>query len=432
MIQLRDYQNDISARAVQLLKEHKICYLAMECRTGKTLTALAAAQAAGAKSVLMISKVKALPSIRNDYMVLNPPYQLTTINYESAHKVEGKFDLVILDEAHSLGSFPRPSQRAKAIKEICKNLPIIYLSGTPTPESYSQLYHQFWVSTFSPFRMYTNFYKWAKVYVNVSQRVINGNPMNDYRSAKKDAIDKVTKHLFIDYSQEEAGFEANIVEETLIVPMRRWTAEAINALKRDKILEWREPYPSEVVRVVLGDTPAKIMTKLHQLSSGSVITEDGSYVITDDNKARFIKEYFQGKKLAVFYVYQSELELLKRVFPKYTLTPEIFQASDELVFLGQVRSAREGVRLDTADALVFFNLEYSFLSYEQGRNRLSSKERTNPARVYFMCSDCGIEKDILDAVHGKEDFTYSYYKNKQAKQPPKAPNINNVNPNVFF
>lgn len=84
-----------------------------------------------------------------------------------------------------------------------------------------------------------------------------------------------------------------------------------------------------------------------------------------------------------------------------------------MVFLGQVRSAREGVRLDTADALIFFNLEYSYLSYEQGKNRLSSKERIDPAQVYFVCSDCGIEQDILEAVHGKSDYTYSFYKAKQ-------------------
>lgn len=111
-------------------------------------------------------------------------------------------------------------------------------------------------------------------------------------------------------------------------------------------------------------------------------------------------------------MYQTEAELLKKAFPNWTDTPEVFQQHSDLVFLGQVRSAREGVRLDTADALIFYNMEYSYLSYEQGRNRLSSKERTAPAQIYFICSDCGIESDILDAVHGKTDFTYSYYKSK--------------------
>jgi hypothetical protein len=101
------------------------------------------------------------------------------------------------------------------------------------------------------------------------------------------------------------------------------------------------------------------------------------------------------------------------MFPRWTDNPELFQSRNDLTFIAQVRSAREGVRLDTADALIYYNLEYSFLSYEQGRNRLASKERTTPCRVFFVVSDCGIESDILKAVHSKEDYTYSWFNNKR-------------------
>lgn len=405
MIQLRDYQNDISARAAALLSRYKMCYLAMECRTGKTLTALAAAEVYGATSVLMISKVKALPSIRSDYELLRPSYALDTINYESAHKCRGKYDLVILDEAHSLGAFPKPSKRTKVVRDLCNGLPVIYLSGTPSPESFSQLYHQFWVSSFSPFKAYANFYKWAKGFVAVGQRMINGHAVNDYSNADKEAIDQYTKHLFIDYSQQEAGFDAEIEEHVLVAPMSEWTADAIKKMHRDKMLQWDGVS-------ILGDTPAKLMSKLHQLSSGSVIDEAGTHITTDMSKALFVRDYFKGQKIAIFYVYQTEAELLRQVFPQWTDVPEEFQRCSDLVFLGQVRSAREGVRLDTADALIFYNLEYSYLSYEQGRNRLSSKEREKPAQVYFVCSDCGIEQMILEAVHGKDDFTAAFYRSK--------------------
>ncbi len=409
MIKLRDYQEDISSRAAELLREYKMCYLAMECRTGKTLTGLAAASKFGAKSVLVITKVKAMPSIHSDYRLLAPDYDLTVINYESAHKATGKYDLVILDEAHSLGSFPKPSKRAKTIKEICKKLPIIYMSGTPSPESYSQLYHQFWISSYSPFPLLKTFYKWAKVYVATKPRMINGMPVNDYSDADKAKIDSAVKHLFLDYTQEEAGFDAKIEEKILTVPMSAWTAHTLQVFKRDRVISWQDGQ-----HVVLGDTPVKTMQKIHQLSSGTVIDESGVCHITDESKARFIQGYFRGQKKAIFYIYQTELEVLKGVFEKWTTSPEEFQQSDDqdLVFLGQVRSAREGVRLDTADALIFYNVEWSYLSYEQGRNRLSSKERTKAAKVYFLCSDCGIERDIMEAVHGKNDFTVSFYKAK--------------------
>lgn len=409
MIELRPYQADIAARAAQTLRSRRMVYLSMEVRTGKTFTALAAAEMYGATRVLFVSKLKALNSITEDYRALAPSFSLETVNYESAHKVGGAYDLVILDEAHSLGAFPRPSKRAKSVKALCKNLPIIYLSGTPTPESFSQLYHQFWVSSYSPWRLFTTFYKWAKVYVDVVPRRINGYDVNDYSHARKDRIDRDVRGLFIDYTQKDAGFETSITEDTLTVPMAPRTAYLLHALQRDRVV-------SEDGLDIVADTPVKLMGKLHQLSSGTVIGEDGTHHITDPSKAQFLRVRFAGKRLAVFYVYQSEADLLKEYFPDWTDSPEEFQRAPgaSKVFLGQVRSAREGVRLDTADALVFFNLEYSYLSYEQGRNRLMSKEREKPARVYFLCSDCGIEGDILEAVHGKSDFTYAWFKSKRA------------------
>ena len=385
-MKLREYQNNIAIQAADKLTAFGCCYLSMECRTGKTLTALFAADKFNAKSVLFITKLKAIPSVKSDYIALQPSFKLEVVNFESSHKVTGIFDLVIIDEAHSLGAYPKPSKRTLSIKALCTGLPVLFLSGTPSPESYSQLYHQFWVCSKSPWKSYKSFYKWAKEYVYTRQKKVNGSLINDYSCANKPKIDNDTKNLFISYSQEQAGFEVNINEHILQVQMKNRTGEYIRRLQNDLIVDVNG-------YTVLGDSPAKLLTKLHQLSSGSVISENGEHLIFDSSKADFVKSYFQDRKIALFYVYQSEA----------------FQASSNKVFISQVRRAREGVRLDTADALIFFNLEFSYLSYEQGKNRLVSKERTSPADVYFLCSDCGIESKILEAVHGKQDFTLSYY-----------------------
>lgn len=405
-MELRNYQESISDQATAKLQEYGCCYLSMECRTGKSLTALAAAQKHGAKSVLFISKLKALPSIQADYEALHPNFKLKTINYESAHKVTGDYDLVILDEAHSIGSFPKPSKRAKEVKKLCGELPVLFLSGTPSPESYSQLFHQFWVCHYSPWNEYRTFYKWAKDYVDVRPKKVNGYSINDYTDAYKEKIDGDTKHLFISYSQEDAGFATRVQEEVLEVKMLPSTKQLFDTLRKKLVAEVRG-------YTILADSPAKLLSKLHQISSGSVISEDGEHLLLDGSKAIFIKEKFIGKKLAIFYTYQSELDLLKKVFPNWTDNPEEFQASNDKVFISQVRRAREGVRLDSAEALIFFNLEFSYLSYEQGRQRLVSKERQDVVRVYFIVSDFGLEKKILDAVHGKKDFTLAYYNRNQ-------------------
>lgn len=415
MIELRDYQKEISAKAARLLATHGLCYLSMECRTGKTLTALETARLFGATCVLVITKKKAIPSIHHDHELLDSPFLLDVINYESAGKITstgnvakaGKaYDIVILDEAHSLGAFPKPGKRTMDVRRICVGLPVLYLSGTPSPESYSQLYHQFWVCSHSPWAKFKTFYKWAHIYVDIVPKKINGYNINDYSHARKDLIDRDVRHLFIDYSQEDAGFSCNINERVLTVPMAEITREYLSAIRRDRIVYIDGD-------AVLADTPAKLMSKMHQLSSGTVITEDGERLITDRSKAEFVRDMFGGRKIAVFYVFQSEADLLHEQFPNWTDSPEEFQTRDDLVFICQVKRAREGVRLDTADALIFFNIEFSYLSYEQGRNRLVSKERKEAADVYFLISDCGIEADIIEAVHGKRDFTASYYFSKR-------------------
>lgn len=408
-MKLRDYQERISTEAAAKLKQYGMCYLAMECRTGKTLTALATAIRYGASSVLFLTKLKAIGSIHDDSARLSPGYTLEVTNYESCHKCAGRYDLIILDEAHCLGAYPKPSKRTEHVKRLCKGLPVLYLSGTPSPESYSQLFHQFWVSEFSPFAEYPNFYKWAKAgYVDVREKRVNGYRINDYSHADKAMIDEAAGHLFMTYTQEEAGFFTDIEEYALECPMLTGTAQIMRILKRNKVYYFADA-------PVLGDTPAKLMGKLHQLSGGTVITEDGAHRILDRSKALYLRNRFAGQKIAVFYVYQSELDLLRSVFPQWTDSPEEFQQSGDLVFISQIRRAREGVRLDTADAIIFYNLEFSYLSYEQGRNRIMSKERATPAKVYFLISDCGIDRDILEAVRNKQDFTASYYRRKYGK-----------------
>lgn len=409
-MELRKYQKQISSEASELLKSKGIAYLAMEVRTGKTLTALETARLYGAKTVLFITKIKAKASVAADYEALRkltPLFAMEIVNHESAHKHIGRsYDVVIVDEAHCLGAFPRPALKAKNIREVCKTAgAVILMSGTPTPESYSQLFHQFWVCPGSPFREYASFYKWAKDYVDVFQRRINGNTINDYSHADEAKVKNVAGEYMLTFTQEDAGFFADIEETDIVCRMKEGTARIIRTLKRDRVVE-----PMEGCNV-LGDTPAKLMSKLHQLSGGTVIDEEGNHHILDYSKGQFIRDSFKGQRIAIFYCYQSELELLQTVFPVNTDSPEVFQeqSGNGIVFISQIKKAREGIRLDRADAIIFYNPEFSYLSYEQGKNRIMSRERRESGKVYFLTSDCGIESDILKAVRGKQDFTASWY-----------------------
>jgi len=405
-MKLRDYQEYLSDRAVELLQFYVIAYLSMEVRTGKTLTALAAADKFNATHVLFVTKKKAIQSIQDDYEALSPKYTISVINYESLHNYRGRPDLIVLDEAHCISQFPTPAERTRLIKEIAGALPILYLSGTPTPESYSQLYHQFWVSHWSPFKEYKNFYAWAKEYVNIKKRYFYNREVMDYTDAKKDLIDKATSHLFLSYTQGEAGFKQEVKEEVIYLRMQPGTYYLADKMLRDRV------HIGKAGEEIVADTEVKLQQKLHQIYSGTVKAEDGRAIVFDRSKANFIKEHFKGKKIAIFYKFVAEADMLIREFGSHNLTqsPEEFNKRSDLVFYSQIQSGREGINLSTADALVMLNIDFSSVSYQQARARMQAKDRSKEAMLYWIFAENGIEKNIYDRVINKQDYTLSYFR----------------------
>jgi len=405
-MQIRDYQEKLAKEAHNLLCLYKIAYLCMQVRTGKTLTAFHTALLYGAKKVLFVTKLKAISSIQKDFKASKPDFDLYVINYEQLHKCEAGWDLIILDECHCLSQYPLPAERTKNLKRICDGKPIIYLSGTPTPETLSQFFFQFWVSSFSPWYEYPTFYKWHKDYGIHKVKYLYNRQIADYSATKQDMVLNDVKKYMITFTQEEAGFESFVEEEIIKVPMSDKVAWAVKTLKRDKI------FTTKGGGVVLGDTAVKEMGKVHQLCSGTVKTEDGDIIVFDYSKAKFIKEKFEGKRIAVFYKYIAEMAQLRAVFnPNVFTDPMEFNNSEgPAVFIAQFQSGREGTDLSTADCIVMYNIDFSALSYWQARARLQTKDRVKSAMVYWVFTEGGIEEQIYKVVQNKKDFTTQHYK----------------------
>lgn len=403
--EFRDYQKDIIKRAHAILDDFRFVYLAMEVRTGKTLTSLGICELLKPRQVLFVTKKKAISTIQRDYDLLAPDYSITVINYESLHTLDKfGYDVIILDEAHGMGAFPKPSNRAKIVAEfIATNKPyVILLSGTPTPESYSQMYHQVHSIPRNPFRNYSSFYKFAADYVDVKERMINSLRIRDY-SHGKESILEVMKPYTISYTQQDAGFTSEVEEEVLYVRMKPKTYDLIKRLKKDLVIEGKS-------ELILGDTPVKLMQKVHQLCSGTIKFESGNSMIVDTTKAEFIKSQFATSRIGIFYKFKEELNALKSVF-KDTMTTELDKFDNEgyQVIALQIVSGREGISLKNADYLVYYNIDFSATSYWQSRDRMTTKERAFN-KVYWIFAEGGIEKEIYKTVSAKKDFTVNHFK----------------------
>lgn len=406
LITLRDYQEDIVNKAIPIINEHGFVYLAMEVRTGKTLTSLSICdRLPNVDNVLFITKKKAITSITDDSDKLCPSYSLFVINYESIHKLPKKikWDVVICDEAHCLGAFPQPSIRAKMLKELLQkhNSRVILMSGTPTPESYSQMYHQIYGIPNNPFSEYKNFYRWCDDYVKVISRLINGMMVKDYSAAKTTVLDKMVPFT-IKFSQQEAGFVVKTTEEVRKVKLQDSTYDIISKLKKNFVVEGKN-------EVILADTNVKLMQKLHQLYSGTVKFESGKSMVLDLSKANYIKEEFGDKKIAIFYKFKEELNALTSVFGESLTTDlRVFEHTDKHIAL-QIVSGREGISLKQADCIVYYNIDFSATSYWQSKDRMTTRDRLEN-KVYWIFSKDGIEDLIYNAVIKKKDYTISHFK----------------------
>ena len=404
-IEFRDYQKEIIEKAYGILSTSKFVYLAMEVRTGKTLTSLGICELLEPVRVLFVTKKKAISTIQRDYDLLSPNYALDVINYESLHTIGNYgYDVIILDEAHGMGAFPKASNRAKIVAEFIKvNKPyVILLSGTPTPESYSQMYHQVRAIPGNPFSAYPTFYKFANDHVNVKERMINSLRIRDYSDGKPSILE-LMKPYMISYTQKEAGFDSEVEEEILYVSLKPSTYAMIKKLKKDLVIEGKE-------ELILADTPVKLMQKVHQLCSGTIKFESGNSMILDLSKAEFLKSHFAKSRIGVFYKFKEELKALKQVFgDKLTTELDKFDNEDYQVIALQIVSGREGISLKNADYLVYYNIDFSATSYWQSRDRMTTKERKYN-KVYWLFSKGGIEKEIYKAVSAKKDFTVSHFK----------------------
>lgn len=412
-MQLRDYQINLIKQTAETLRLHGIVYLTLETRVGKTPVSLCAAQkhceSHTSGEIIFLTKKSVIPSIMATLEqlgaeVYNP---VTVMSFDSLHKLTyNKNAIYIIDEAHSFGSFPKPSLRAKNLRKLTKGCPVILLSATPSPESYSMLFHQFWACN-SSLWTHKNFYAWAQEYVDIRKKRINAiQYVNDYKTAKNDLIKPFLDSIMISFSKADAGFAHTDVEEIIVeCEPSDLVKELCHALKEKRIVCWKS-------YTITGDTAAGLMSKLHQLYSGTVIPDchETGVEVSGHKLPALQKIIDQYRKVAVFYKFIAEREMLKKYLgDRVTENAEEFEASDDKVFIGQYLSKREGIDLKSAAVTVFFTLDYAYLSYEQAKNRMQSYSREQKPVLIVLMTKGSLDSRIWKLVKAKRNFTTSYF-----------------------
>lgn len=384
------HQLEISNKAYNILKNKGLVYLSMEERTGKTLTSLLCAEKTKAKKILIITKKKAINGWIDTLKKIKKTKEYVVINYESTHKlVYTNFNLTILDEAHvNLGSYPKLGKRAKEIQKITYNMPIIYLSATPSAQSHSQLYHQFFMTKYSPFRKYKNFYKWFADYGIKKSIWLNGREMAQYD--KTIDVLKDIKDLFISYTRKELGFIQEPKDIIHFIKLDTYTKIIYKELEDHQI-----SYINNIP--IVADTSMSLMTKLHQIEGGTIKTEKEDILLINEEKIAYILNSFgDTNDIVIFYHYQAEKEKLEKHFKNI----KILQAT----------AFAEGIDLSMYKTLIVYSMDFSTARYTQRRARQANINRKENINVHFLLVKGGISEQVYNTVAiNKKNFVNKFY-----------------------
>jgi hypothetical protein len=405
----RDYQVEMAGDALIILREHNMAYLAAEERTGKTLTAILVAEKSSAQDVLIITKKKALDGWKETLAAFEHKTNFVLTNYHQAWKLLGNYDLVILDESHNyISAFPKigvtAAQRTvmrregkestniyDAVRRICRNTPVLYLSATPHAQGPQMLFHQFSVCSWSPWRMYDNFYQWFKKYGKPYTVKLNSMEVNQYDKCEVQKIMSEVSHLFITKTRASLGFTHEPEDRLHYIELSEATSYWYNKLIEDELIELD-------AGLLVCDTASKLRVSLHAIEGGTVKLDSTGVILANCEKMQYIVDNFgDTETLVIMYHFQAELIKLQRRFTKATLL--------------QATSYAEGVDLHKYEHLIIYSQDYSTARHTQRRARQCNMHRDKPIVVHHLLVKGGISEQVFKTVCvNKKNFVDSVFK----------------------
>ncbi len=404
-------QLELSTEAEKIIKENILVYLAMEERTGKSLTAILVAEELNVSNVLILTKkgkpLEGWEDTLNNYIHLNG---YTVTNYHSAHKVKGKFGLVILDEAHNyISAAPKPSKMWKTIQEICKNVPIIYISATPHPQGMQQLFHQLKLSSWGPWSEYKDYYEWYSEYAQRDKAgkfkvtyIGNGRTAIDYTAVQHDRIKEEVKHLFITKTRAECGFEYEPDDVIHYVELDKKTKDIYNYILKHKAIDFTHAETGKDYEIIC-DSGIKLRWTLHMLEGGVFKitykdkTPDEYIDLGNREKIDYIlKNWGDTKDLAIMYQYKADKVKLEKNFKNATIL--------------QAQTSAEGVDLSMYKHLVIYSQDFSTGKHTQRRARQANRNRKEEIKVHFLLVKKAISEQVYKTVSkNKKNFVDSLF-----------------------
>ena len=335
---------------------------------------------------------------------------ITIINRENVawliarfRKEHWPYDCVVIDELSSFKS--SKSQRFRALKRVRPYVKrVIGLTGTPSANGYMDL--------------------WAEAYLLDQGRAL-GRTLTGYRD-RYFTPGRRNGMVIYDWNLRP-GAKEQILERLSPIcvsmkaedhlKMEEMTTIVQKVSLSQKILTQYQKMERELLLDVDGETidavnAAALTTKLLQISSGAVYSEDGSAVQLHDEKLEALDDIVEAagdENLLVFYAYRHELDRLKKRYPQAVdiKTPGAiarWKAGQIRMLLAHPASAGHGLNLQSGGHIsVWFSLTTSLELYQQACRRLHRQGQKKPVINYVLLSKGTYDEVVYYSILQKKE-----------------------------
>jgi len=416
---------------------HRRAFVFSEPGTGKTLSALWAAdylmQRGEVRRVLILCPLSIMQSawvgdisnsiIHRSAIVAHHPqasrriemiqqnYEIVITNYEGLNLIadeinsNGKFDLVIVDEANAYKTVS--TRRWKSLASIIKpNTFLWMMTGTPASQSPVDAYGL--AKLVNPDGVPKFFTAWR-------DKVMNKVTMFKW-APKADAKDIVHEALqpAIRYTKEQCLDLPPVVTTTREVPLTPQQAKYYNMLKERMVVQ----AAGETISAV---NAAAGVSKLLQISCGAAYTDDKE-VVEFDSAPRLgvLEEILEetSRKVLIFALFRSSIDGIHTHLLKKGIAAECIHGGvtaskradiirrfqdtpDPRVLVMQPQATAHGITLTAADTVVFYGPLMSVEQYIQCIARADRKGQNSDKVTVIHIEGSPIEKKMFKALGGK-------------------------------
>jgi len=402
------------------------------------------------RGVILDGKTKSDMIINQKYKQKkhNKEYDIYIANYESMSSLikiipEDFFDMVILDEAHRIGS--NTSNQTKAIVGFFENVKYKHIvSATLISNNLMSFFmpYRFLGPDTVPFAKYSEFRGNFMHPIDINQFIWKANP------GSYEKVTKIIGDLAVKFTKEECIDLPVIIEETYTCKMEGGQSNIYKEMKRDLITTIDNmcekcTCKDACDRSCEGSLVAKnaliVIQKLQQIAFGfyinthAEIQSDGksiqrkSIIRLDENPklnllVQILNNIPSDRKIIIWCNYTFGIDLIKErlssAFGKDTLLTcymdcdafeviQKFRDPQYRFLIANPKKMAAGHNIQFSNYSVFVTCSYSYIQYDQAVGRQYRKGQTEKVTIIKLATEDTVDLTILQALKYKMDLSMS-------------------------